>query len=88
MDVSMPRMDGVTATRIIRKEIPNTAVIIISQNDPKLVARRAAEADARSWISKSELGHALVPAIQRLETGMQPSSSQHGSGCEVLLGDE
>lgn len=37
----MPRMDGVAATRIIREEIPETAVIIISQNDPKLVARQA-----------------------------------------------
>jgi DNA-binding NarL/FixJ family response regulator len=73
MDVSMPRMDGVAATRIIRREIPETAVIIISQNDPKLVAQQAAAVDARGWLSKSELGHALLPAIQRLVVWNQPS---------------
>jgi CheY-like chemotaxis protein len=73
MDISMPRMDGIAATRIIRRETPDTAVIIISQNDPKLVARQAAEVGARGWMSKSELGHALIPAIQRLATDKQPS---------------
>ena len=69
MDISMPRMDGVAATRIIRREIPETAVIIISQNDPKVVARQAAEVDARGWLSKSDLGSALLPAIQKLANG-------------------
>src|SRR3954466_8658398 len=64
MDISMPRMDGVAATRIIRREIPKMAVIIISQNDPKLVAQQAAEVDARGWLAKSDLGRALLPAIQ------------------------
>ena len=76
MDVSMPRMDGVAATRIIRREIPETAVIIISQNDPKLVARQAAEADARGWVSKSELSYALLPAIEKLVAD-KPSFSDH-----------
>jgi DNA-binding NarL/FixJ family response regulator len=73
----MPRMDGSAATRIIRRETPDTAVIIISQNDPKLVARQAAKVYARGWMSKSELGHALIPAIQRLATDKQQSLSDH-----------
>jgi DNA-binding NarL/FixJ family response regulator len=75
MDVSMPRMDGIAATQIIRREIPETAVIIISQNDPKVVARQATEVDARGWVSKSELSHALLPAIERLVKGRLPSLS-------------
>ena len=78
MDVSMPRMDGMAATRIIRREIPETAVLIISQNDPKVVARQAAEVDARGWLSKSELGHALLPAIQRLVIWNQLLQSNYG----------
>src|SRR2546430_3268188 len=34
MDISMPRMNGVEATRIIRREVPESKVIIVSQNDP------------------------------------------------------
>jgi DNA-binding NarL/FixJ family response regulator len=66
MDVSMPRMDGVAATKIIRTELPETQVIIISQNDPKLVAKQAAEVRACGSLSKSDLGHALLPLIQTL----------------------
>lgn len=76
MDVSMPRMDGVAATRIIRREIPETAVIIMSQNDPKLVARQAAEVDARGWVSKSELSYALLAAIEKLVAD-KPLFSDH-----------
>jgi DNA-binding NarL/FixJ family response regulator len=76
MDVSMPRMDGVAATRIIRQHIPEIAVIIVSQNEPKLVARQAAEAHACGFIAKSELGNALVPLIHRLIEGTTGGAAQ------------
>jgi DNA-binding NarL/FixJ family response regulator len=34
MDLSMPRMGGAEAIRILRAEFPDTAVIIVSQSDP------------------------------------------------------
>jgi PleD family two-component response regulator len=33
MDVSVPQMNGIEATRIIRREVPESAVILISQPD-------------------------------------------------------
>src|SRR5579864_1062071 len=41
MDLSMPRMGGLEATQIIRRQVPTTKVLVISQNDPTLSSTQA-----------------------------------------------
>jgi PAS domain S-box-containing protein len=65
MDVSMPGMNGLDATRILRREIPRIDVILVSQNDPKIISHQAAEVGARAYCSKSDLARNLVPIIER-----------------------
>jgi PAS domain S-box-containing protein len=65
MDVSMPRMNGLDATRVLLREIPQIDVILVSQNDPKIVAYQAAEVGARAYCSKSDLARNLLPIIER-----------------------
>jgi PAS domain S-box-containing protein len=65
MDASMPGMNGLDATRILRREIPQADVILVSQNDPKIVAYQAAEVGARAYCSKSDLARNLLPIIER-----------------------
>ena len=79
MDVSLPQLDGVEAARTIRRERPETNVIIVSQNDPRLLSRQAAEAGARFFVSKSDLACKLLPIIEKVvdeeaafERGEQP----------------
>jgi PAS domain S-box-containing protein len=66
MDVSMPRMDGVEATRIIRREMPEIGVLIISQNDPGLMQEAAVHVGAKGFIQKSKLAHELFPALEKV----------------------
>ena len=55
-----------TQSEQIRQEIPEAEVIMISQNDPELVARQARDVNARGYVSKSELSWSLLPMIHKL----------------------
>jgi PAS domain S-box-containing protein len=66
MDISMPRMNGVEATKIIRREVPESKVIIVSQNDPAVVSRQAAEIGAGGYVNKANLVRDLLPAVERV----------------------
>lgn len=78
MDVSMPRMDGVEATRIIRREIPEIAVLIISQNDPGLMQEAAVHVGAKGFIQKSKLAHELFPALAKVVGADEANGSGRG----------
>jgi|CZKR01.1.fsa_nt_gi PAS domain S-box-containing protein len=66
MDIAMPRMDGLQATRIIRREVPDSEVVLVSQNDPNLVARQAAAVNASGFVAKCDLSHQLLPMVDRV----------------------
>jgi two-component system, NarL family, invasion response regulator UvrY len=72
MDVNMPRMNGLEATRLIRKEMPGTEVLIISQNEPAMLRGQANEVGARGYISKSDVGRELLNAVHEIVGAKAP----------------
>ena len=60
MDIKLPQMDGVSATRVIRKECPQTNVLILSSYEDEAHVTEAIQAGANGYLSK------MLPASERV----------------------
>ena len=63
MDISMPRMDGLEATRILRREAPECKIVIISQNASDIARRQSEEVGAAAYVAKHDLARELIPTL-------------------------
>ena len=64
MDINMPRMDGLEATRILRREIPECKVVVVTQNHASIARQQAISVDANASITKADLARDLRPTIE------------------------
>ncbi len=65
MDVKMPGMSGIEATRIITGTLPDTRVIVLTTFDDQPLRRQAAEAGAADYLLKEESPERIVDAVVR-----------------------
>ncbi len=66
LDITMPRLNGLDATTVIRKEVPSAKVVILSQHQPALMKQVALTAGAGAYVTKSEVSRELMTAIDGL----------------------
>ena len=66
MDMSMPELNGLDAAVLIKKQRPNTEVVMFTAHEEDDLVRDAFEAGLKSVIFKSEAYECLVEAIQSL----------------------
>jgi DNA-binding NarL/FixJ family response regulator len=69
MDTTMPRMNGIEATRLIKSELPNTTVLVLSAYDYHSYVLSALEAGAGGYLLKDVPMRELISAIRGLCAG-------------------
>ena len=79
MDINMPRMDGLQATRVIRRELPDCNVIIVTQNHETIARQQAASVDAKGSVTKADLTKELPTIIRRLFDNPVPGTTETAS---------
>jgi DNA-binding NarL/FixJ family response regulator len=66
MNVNMPGINGIEATRQIRKATPNTEVLIFTTEDNEDIMRECLRAGARGYLLKSASDEQIIDAIEAL----------------------
>jgi len=69
MDVRMPDMDGLEATRKLKEERPRTAVVMLTMHDNPTYLRDAVRAGAAGYLLKDVSKEELVDAIRQVSSG-------------------
>jgi DNA-binding NarL/FixJ family response regulator len=69
MDISMPGMNGIEATRLIHGEFPDVAIIILSVYDDNQYVHAAITAGARGYLLKTVEAHELRDSVTRVANG-------------------
>lgn len=66
LDISMPMLNGLEATRQILKIRPQTKVLILTMHESDPLIRDVLDAGARGYILKTDAGRDLVTAVESL----------------------
>ena len=69
MDISMPELNGIEATRQIHDRVPATKVLIVSIHSDPLFVKRALQAGACGYLLKNDAVSELVSAVESVRDG-------------------
>jgi DNA-binding NarL/FixJ family response regulator len=86
IDVGMPEMNGLEATRRIREALPQTEVVILSVHESEQTVREAVSCGARGYVVKSDAGRDLIAAVEsasRHQFFLSPKLAPAGDGYET-----
>lgn len=66
MDLSLPELNGLDATRQILKESPRSEILVLTMHHSEELAREVLQAGARGYVLKSDADESLIAAVENL----------------------
>jgi DNA-binding NarL/FixJ family response regulator len=84
MDIAMPGMDGLEATRRIKKKSPRVKVLVLTQYDDRQYILTAIKAGVDGYLPKRAVGSELISAIRVVSQG---DSVLYPSAATALIND-
>ena len=88
MDVRMPVMDGLEATRKIKQEMPKTSVVMVTMHENPDYLFEAVKAGAAGYVLKDAPGERLLGAVRRTLEGESPLNQELAMRLLVRLARE
>jgi DNA-binding NarL/FixJ family response regulator len=76
MDLRMPRMDGIEATRLVKQNVPGVRVLMLSAYADPSLSERAMAVGADGYVVKGSSYQTLMDEIQRVASGAGTPPSQ------------
>ena len=67
VDVGMPNLNGLDATRQILSQLPNTRVLVLTMHESEQIIREVLEVGARGFLLKSDTARDLIAAVEALQ---------------------
>jgi two-component system response regulator NreC len=78
MDLSMPGLSGIEATRKLRRSLPRMPVVILTAHADPAIEREAVEAGVTRFLAKGTPFDELVLAIRQAEAGIPTAMEEEG----------
>jgi DNA-binding NarL/FixJ family response regulator len=66
IDYSLPMLNGLEVTRLIREQVPKTEILVFTMHDNELLIQEVLKAGARGYLLKSDAKEHLIEAIRSL----------------------
>lgn len=85
MDFALPSMNGAVATRLILKDSPQTAVLMLSMHSEASFVRTCLEAGARGYLLKNAMDLELVAAVKQVAGGARVLDPRLGAVAETAV---
>jgi len=85
MDIFMPKMCGITASKNIRSKYPNIHIIILSMTDDECYIKQASEIGVKGYLLKDAMPEELIMAVRTIYSGGRYYSKEISDKINFLI---